>query len=190
MNKQQYLLIKLIEECAEISQEASKALIFGLGDSWKDNPVNSEKLIQEMGDLMGVWRMLLDEAGMMNYTEKMISDKIIKVNKFMEYSKEKGILDKENAVKHAPLKVKIMEKKWIVSYYLNSDMCSISTIQMMANTAFGEIPQYTDDQCRKVIKIIHSVPVPVFKFGELTGWNKFTEIVNTKIKEYNEKNQV
>lgn len=95
MNKQQYLLVKLMEECAEVQQACSKALIFGLDDQWKNEHSNSQKLTQEMGDLMGVWNMLLVQEADVEiggYTMEMLLAKQEKINEFMQYSKERGTL--------------------------------------------------------------------------------------------------
>ena len=50
-----YMLVKLMEECAEISKAASKAYRFGLdGENPVTNKTNSEELREEIGDLLAV----------------------------------------------------------------------------------------------------------------------------------------
>ena len=60
MNKQEELLVILMEECAEVQQEASKLIRFG-SETWAD-VLNFEK---EIGDLMCVVA-LCQEAGLLD----------------------------------------------------------------------------------------------------------------------------
>jgi NTP pyrophosphatase (non-canonical NTP hydrolase) len=102
VDKTSYLLCKVMEECAEIAQVASKAITFGL-DSF--HPSDSEKLQNfkkirmEFNDLIGVMRML-EEIGVFNTAnlidEELIEAKIQKVTHFMEISRSLGKLELEN----------------------------------------------------------------------------------------------
>lgn len=68
MNEIQYLLIKLIEECAEVQQRATKALTFGIYETQAEGPStntrpetklnNNARLVQEFTDLVAVAEML------------------------------------------------------------------------------------------------------------------------------------
>lgn len=55
MTKEQYLFLKLLEECAEISHAASKAMQFGLYNYHPETKVtNLQKLQEEMIDFFSV----------------------------------------------------------------------------------------------------------------------------------------
>ena len=60
MTEQEHLLTCLMEECAEVQQAVSKALRFGLNDSYKDYGVNRERIEDELCDLAGVLELLYD----------------------------------------------------------------------------------------------------------------------------------
>ena len=69
MNKQEELLVILMEECAEVQQEASKLIRFG-SETWAD-VLNFEK---EIGDLMCMVALcqqagLIDEDSVMQAAE-------------------------------------------------------------------------------------------------------------------------
>lgn len=88
MNTQDYLLICLTEECAEIAQRATKALRFGLDEIQPGQTLNNkERLIQEIADLFGVIEKLELEIP----KDKVLA-KQIKIEKFMKYSKQIGRL--------------------------------------------------------------------------------------------------
>ena len=44
MNREQYLLCKLAEECAELGKDAIKAAIFGMDDLWEDLPSSKDRM--------------------------------------------------------------------------------------------------------------------------------------------------
>jgi hypothetical protein len=99
MKKVEHLLVILMEECAEVAKEASKALRFGLQDQYPaGGETNAERIVREYGDLAAAMQMLFQENALTwpSYTEvKERQDaKIAKVKKFLEYSDSVGRLDK------------------------------------------------------------------------------------------------
>lgn len=81
-------------------------------------------------------------------------------------------------------------KKYFVSYYLNSDHTSISIVTFIANPAFGEIGIYDEQETAKVVLFLMEQKVPKFtkmgKIGSYTyktmeEWNKFVKTTNKKI---------
>ena len=93
MNKEQYLLIKLSEECSEVSQITSKSLRFGIGNIRPDSVyTNSQKITQELADVMAA-AMYLEEEGVINMPgSAMIQESRDKIDKYLEYSKLIGIV--------------------------------------------------------------------------------------------------
>lgn len=97
MNKQEYLLACLAEECSEITKSAMKASRFGMNDHYPDKPIptNKESIEQECVDLIGVMALMLEE-GIINLTNDDImigaQKKKEKLLKFMEYSRQTGNL--------------------------------------------------------------------------------------------------
>ena len=100
MNREQMLLLLLIEECQEVSQRASKAIRFGMDEVQPDQPNgetgnNRERLLREFNDLLAVMEMLSDEGhfghdGIFRIPE-WIEEKKKKIEKYLEYSKECGV---------------------------------------------------------------------------------------------------
>ena len=95
MNRQEHLLIILAEECAEVQQAVTKALRFGLDDFYKVLPTNRQKISEELGDLFGVYQMLISEGVLKSHTEAAVLQKKEKIEKFLLYSESKGTLIKE-----------------------------------------------------------------------------------------------
>jgi len=96
MTRQEQLLVILMEECAEVSQRASKALRFGLTDPAGKEPdqpyTNKDRLLMEINDLYAVIDMIFDKEG--PYLSPMlIQDKKEKVEKYLKLSKKLGLLD-------------------------------------------------------------------------------------------------
>ena len=93
MNKQEYLLTTLSEECSEVIKELSKALRFGLYACEPGSIItNSEKIQHELGDLIGVMQMIIDEGYIGNIDLGVILSKKEKVIKYMGYSRDIGTL--------------------------------------------------------------------------------------------------
>lgn len=80
-------------------------------------------------------------------------------------------------------------KKYFVSYYLNSDEESISTITFIAMKEFGEVALYTDEEAKKVVDFIHTKTCPkfeeIYEGGNKTleEWEEFRIGLNKEIKE-------
>jgi len=96
MTRQEQLLVILMEECAEVSQRASKALRFGLTDPAGTEPgqpyTNQDRLLMEINDLYAVIDMTFNNRG--SYLSPMlIQDKKEKVEKYLKLSKKLGLLD-------------------------------------------------------------------------------------------------
>lgn len=93
LNRKQYLLVKLAEELSEIQKELSKAIIFGIDDEY-NGVTNHQKISAEFNDVRGVIRMInIDGFNIAPRDEEAIDAKIIKVEKYMQYSAKRGILD-------------------------------------------------------------------------------------------------
>ena len=97
MNKEQYLLIQLMEECAEVQHACAKALRFGLGCTSID-PIglitNKEQIQKELVDLMSILYCIQEEKIFpMEYTEEQVLVKHERVHKYMQVSRNLGILE-------------------------------------------------------------------------------------------------
>jgi hypothetical protein len=110
MNERQYLLIKLIEECAEVQQRATKALTFGMYESQSQGPSlkktgeaalnNNERLAQEFTDLIAVSEMLNQTIAMpLSVSDTAAKElKKEKIKKYMSYSRSLGSLVDDSPV--------------------------------------------------------------------------------------------
>ncbi len=99
MNKTEYLLICLMEECAEIQQIASKCLRFGLGNHHPDGmKCNDAELQRELTDLDAIRFLLIQEKALKNrpvlYNDMV--PKMQKVEHFMGVSRDCGTLEAES----------------------------------------------------------------------------------------------
>ncbi len=93
MNRLEEILVILSEECAEVSQAAIKCVRFGM-DSISflnpDGPSNKEKLETELGDLLAMFKLLIEENGLSEENVmKAAEAKLVKVEKFMKNQKPK-----------------------------------------------------------------------------------------------------
>lgn len=94
LTEQQYLLICVAEECAEIQQRITKALRFGLYEVQPGQPDNNlVRIRQEFNDLLGVLELAADHSALMLIDRKQVDAKKDKVIKFMLYSEELGIVE-------------------------------------------------------------------------------------------------
>ena len=95
MNKSEYLLTCIIEECSEIQKAISKTLRFGAEDGYPGKrTTNTEDIINEINDLFGAIHLAQDLKILPEElvdTTKIIKKKE-KITKYMEYSKKCGTL--------------------------------------------------------------------------------------------------
>lgn len=94
MNVDEYLLTKAMEECCEVAQAISKALIFGLDDKHpaKGNVPNRQLIAAEMDDLEGIKEMLRERKLIPPSSQARIGLKQAKVRRWMRYSRKVGTL--------------------------------------------------------------------------------------------------
>lgn len=110
MNTTEYLLVKLIEELGEVQKACTKALAFGLHDTYRaDNEFGLPKwdmtplqeIQYEMNDVRGVLRLLEGHSdfpeGAEVFTcypdEEQIRARVEKLLKLMQYSRSAGTLE-------------------------------------------------------------------------------------------------
>lgn len=108
LTRKEYLLQKLQEECMEVAQRASKAVVFGLeevpalevlpGNTARYN--NAQMVMAEVNDLFGVLFMLWDEGILPGLDDVAIKAKRAKVEKYMAYSRKLGILELQHPHDH------------------------------------------------------------------------------------------
>ncbi len=97
MTLEEHLLVLLAEECAEIQKAVTKALRFGLDDSWRDCEFTDSprNMIQwELSDIQAVAEMLADIRTLnLPITDpQLIEAKKHKIQKFLGYSRQHGRL--------------------------------------------------------------------------------------------------
>lgn len=97
MNIEQLLLIKLMEECAEVQQACSKALRFGLNSSNNDSGIvhtNAMDIRKEFLDVLAVIEVLTEEGilDMIGMSQEDVNPRKDRINKYMLASKQLGIL--------------------------------------------------------------------------------------------------
>ena len=82
-----FLLLSLMEECAEVAQRCSKAIKFGLTvKQCNQDLTNNERLVDELEDLYGVALVLQDEAMINTVTLERILAKKPRLEKYFKYS--------------------------------------------------------------------------------------------------------
>ncbi len=90
-NKTEHLLTILAEECAEVAQEACKAIRFGLEDVNPKDPEagdNRRRIERELGQLLAVAK----ELGLKIHEEDALL-KLKRIDKYMAYARERGTLE-------------------------------------------------------------------------------------------------
>lgn len=100
MNKQEYLLDCLMEECAEVIQAASKVQRFGRRDNGRSGskPSAMTRLNEELNDVTAIIAMLNKEMSMGSFhplfrSRLSVEAKIAKVKANFERSREAGCLN-------------------------------------------------------------------------------------------------
>lgn len=99
MNTEEFLLVQLASECAELAQEALKASQFGLSSrkpGQKEN--NEQRLFAEYVDVLGTFQALVDHgvlwynvgSGDASDFDKGINEKVKKINFYLSLLKESG----------------------------------------------------------------------------------------------------
>lgn len=98
MNKVEHLLTKLIQECAEIQQIATKAQLFGLNSGHpKHTTTNAEELKLEINDLLAV-KSLLGKYVDISEDERLTHDARRSIDKWMQHSINLGITTAEETI--------------------------------------------------------------------------------------------
>jgi len=94
MDKQNYLLVCLLEECAEVQKAITKTLRFGLEDTKPNtNTTNKELIEDELSDIQGIIELLKEECGVEIKTSiNTILEKKKRVRRYMDYSRKSGFL--------------------------------------------------------------------------------------------------
>lgn len=85
MDLEQFLLIKIAEECDEISQRALKAAQFGLDEVQNGQGLsNAERLIGELNDLAGVLSLMKQEDILcFKASSDAVAQKVEKLRKYL-----------------------------------------------------------------------------------------------------------
>jgi NTP pyrophosphatase (non-canonical NTP hydrolase) len=104
MNRREYLITCLVEECSEVQKAATKILRFGMDDQYKEKASNIEELSNEIYDVMAIIQLLRDEKILpsipIEELTRIFGAKQEKVEYYMGYSRKKGCLlsaDEDNS---------------------------------------------------------------------------------------------
>jgi hypothetical protein len=93
VNRTEHLLTILAEECAEVAQQASKALRFGLDDGAPGQELtNAQRIAGELDDLRAVAAMCQDEGLIPSPDGHRFAEKVAKVEHYLCYSSKRGTL--------------------------------------------------------------------------------------------------
>ncbi len=100
MSLEQHALLKLMEECNEVAQRASKAMQFGAEEKQSDQySSNQQRLENEVMDLMATLQRLNAQFGYdFAYGVKLAVDmhhKNVEVKRFLSYSQSLGFVEEE-----------------------------------------------------------------------------------------------
>ena len=102
MNRSEYLLECLSEECNEVGQRVSKALRFSLREVQPHQPLNNaERIVEELGDLYSVVAILISEGILPHFSipQETVDTKRAKIERFMAISRETGALSENGGAK-------------------------------------------------------------------------------------------
>lgn len=111
MTREQFLLMKLAEECAEVAQRCSKSMQYGSQQVWRGGEVaggsaptkeeglnNAQRLTGELIDLAIICG-LLEDIGAISPPPTLLkmdearTAKIAKLNKYLAFSRKLGAID-------------------------------------------------------------------------------------------------
>jgi len=101
VNRLQFLLVKLSEECNDVGKEAAKIIQFGLDSFDPADPLrlsNRRRLINELLDVLAVMEMLDTESGIgvnIEQSRNAIDHKKRKVEKYYLRSQKMGHMDQK-----------------------------------------------------------------------------------------------
>jgi hypothetical protein len=95
MNIEQYLLIKLMEECAEVQQACSKALRFGLDNSCPVSGMTNRLHIEDEVTDMACVVAAMEAMSILPIatTEKQVTAKSLRIMEYMDISRGLGTLE-------------------------------------------------------------------------------------------------
>lgn len=98
MNNIENLLVTISEECAEIQQDVSKALRFGLDNHHPDsNVTNEENILKEYYQLTAVIEYLQECSVLPKWNEEIVKTikrvKLNNINTYQEVSRKCGTLE-------------------------------------------------------------------------------------------------
>jgi NTP pyrophosphatase (non-canonical NTP hydrolase) len=90
MSREQFLLLKLAEECAEVVEMCSKCMQFGLGEVYQIE-TNKERLHKELVDVLAVVSMLNTDSNFdFQPSVEAMEEKCAKIDKYYKYSVKLG----------------------------------------------------------------------------------------------------
>ncbi|SRR6266480_67963 len=96
MNKEQFLLMKLAEECNEVSKRAIKQIQYGASEIQEgQESTNLRRLLDELTDVAVICTLLQEVIPDFKPTdnfdfEKYTEEKVQKLNKYLAYSRKLG----------------------------------------------------------------------------------------------------
>lgn len=97
MTETEHLLVKVMEECAEVAHRASKALRFGLEEVQEGQLLdNGQRIVQEFSQLYAIIEMLEEEGHIKNMIDiSEIGNHKRKYKDMLKYSNARGKLTEE-----------------------------------------------------------------------------------------------